>query len=68
MDLEQQNIKLLNEIKRLHNENDNLVKSHRKEVQELNNKYSNISKDYYLLKKKCLELIKENNKLKDGIK
>ena len=65
MDLEQQNIKLLNEIKRLHNENDNLVKSHRKEVQELNNKYSNISKDYYLLKKKCLELIKENNKLKE---
>ena len=54
-------------IKRLHNENDNLVKSHRKELQELNNKYSNISKDYYLLKKKCLELIKENNKLKDGI-
>ena len=67
MDLEQQNIKLLNEIKRLHNENDNLVKSHRKEVQELNNKYSNISKDYYLLKKKCLELIKENNKLKECI-
>ena len=65
MDLEQQNIKLLSEIKRLHNENDNLVKSHRKEVQELNNKYSNISKDYYLLKKKCLELIKENNKLKE---
>ena len=68
MGLKQQNIKLLSEIKRLHNENDNLVKSHRKEVQELNNKYSNISKDYYLLKKKCLELIKENNKLKDGIK
>ena len=67
MDIKQQNIKLLNEIKRLHNENDNLIKSHRKEVQELNNKYSNISKDYYLLKKKCLELIKENNKLKDGI-
>lgn len=67
MDLEQQNIKLLSEIKRLHNENDNLVKSHRKEVQELNNKYSNISKDYYLLKKKCLELIKENNKLKECI-
>lgn len=67
MDLEQQNIKLLNEIKRLHNENDNLVISHKKEVQELNNKYSNISKDYYLLKKKCLELIKENNKLKECI-
>lgn len=65
MDIKQQNIKLLNEIKRLHNENDNLIKSHRKEVQELNNKYSNISKDYYLLKKKCLELIKENNKLKE---
>ena len=55
--------KLIVEINRLNQENDNLIKSHNKEEVRLHNINKNLIKELDKLKKKNLELIRENNKI-----
>ena len=55
--------KLIVEINRLHQENDDLIKSHNKEVGRLNIINKNLIDEIDKLKKKNLELIKENKKI-----
>ena len=55
--------KFIVEINRLHQENDDLIKSHNKEVRRLNNINKNLIKEIDKLKKEKLELIKENKKI-----
>ena len=60
--------KLIIEINRLHQENDELIKSHNKEVRRLNNINKNLIDEIDKLKKKNLELIRENTRLNNKIK
>ena len=55
--------KMVAEINRLHQENDELIKSHNKEVRRLHNISKNLIDEIDKLKKKNLQLIKENNKI-----
>ena len=55
--------KMIAEINRLHQENDDLIKSHNKELQQLHNISKNLIDEIDKLKKKNLQLIKENNKI-----
>ena len=55
--------KLIAEINRLLQENDELIKSHNKEVRRLNNINKNLIDEIDKLKKEKLKLIKENNKI-----
>ena len=55
--------KMIAEINRLNQENDELIKSHNKEVRRLNNINKNLIDEIDKLKKKNLALIKENNKI-----
>ena len=55
--------KMVAEINRLNQENDDLIKSHNKEVRRLHNINKNLIKELDQLKKKNLELIRENNKI-----
>ena len=55
--------KMVAEINRLHQENDDLIKSHNKEVRRLHNISKNLIDEIDKLKKKNLQLIKENNKI-----
>ena len=55
--------KMVTEINRLHQENDDLIKSHNKEEVRLHNINKNLIKELDQLKKKNLALIKENNKI-----
>ena len=55
--------KMVAEINRLNQENDDLIKSHNKEIKRLNNINKNLIKELDQLKKKNLALIKENNKI-----
>ena len=55
--------KMIAEINRLHQENDDLIKSHNKELKRLHNINKNLIKELDQLKKKNLALIKENNKI-----
>ena len=53
--------KMVAEINRLHQENDDLIKSHNKEVRRLHNISKNLIDEIDKLKKKNLQLIKEKN-------
>ena len=55
--------KMVAEINRLHQENDDLIKSHNKETRRLHNINKNLIKEIDKLKKEKLELIKENDKI-----
>ena len=55
--------KMVAEINRLHQENDELIKSHNKEVRQLHNVNKNLIKEIDKLKKEKLELIRENKKI-----
>ena len=55
--------KMVAEINRLNQENDDLIKSHNKEIKRLNNINKNLIKELDQLKKKNLALIKENKKI-----
>ena len=55
--------KLIVEINKLHQENDDLIKSHNKETRRLHNINKNLIKEIDKLKKEKLELIKENKKI-----
>ena len=55
--------KLIVEINRLHQENDELIKSHNKEIRRLHNISKKLTEELDQLKKKNLELIKENKKI-----
>ena len=55
--------KMVAEINRLHQENDDLIKSHNKEVRRLHSINKKLIKEINKLKKKNLQLIKENNKI-----
>ena len=55
--------KMVAEINRLHQENDELIKSHNKEVKRLHNISKNLIEEIDKLKKKNLQLIKENDKI-----
>ena len=55
--------KMVAEINRLHQENDDLIKSHNKEIKRLNNVNKNLVKEIDKLKKEKLELIRENKKI-----
>ena len=55
--------KMVAEINRLNQENDDLIKSHNKELQQLHNISKNLIDEIDKLKKKNLQLIKENNKI-----
>ena len=55
--------KMVAEINRLHQENDDLIKSHNKEVRQLHNVNKNLIDEIDKLKKKNLELIRQNNKI-----
>ena len=55
--------KLIVEINRLHQENDELIKSHNKEVRRLNNINKNLIDEIDKLKKQNLKLITENKKI-----
>ena len=55
--------KMVTEINRLHQENDDLIKSHNKEEVRLHNINKNLMKELDQLKKKNLELIRENKKI-----
>ena len=55
--------KMVAEINRLNQENDELIKSHNKELKRLHNINKNLIKELDQLKKKNLALIKENNKI-----
>ena len=55
--------KMVAEINRLNQENDDLIKSHNKELKRLHNINKNLVQEIDKLKKKNLELIKENKKI-----
>ena len=55
--------KMKAEINGLHQENEDLVKSHNKEVRRLHNISKNLIEEIDKLKKKNLQLIKENDKI-----
>ena len=55
--------KMVTEINRLHQENDDLIKSHNKELKRLHNINKNLIKEIDKLKKEKLELIRQNNKI-----
>ena len=55
--------KMVAEINRLNQENDDLIKSHNKEVKRLNNINKKLTEEIDKLKKEKLKLIKENNKI-----
>ena len=55
--------KMVAKINRLHQENDELIKSHNKEVRRLHNISKNLIEEINKLKKQNLKLIKENNKI-----
>ena len=55
--------KMVAEINRLNQENDDLIKSHNKEVRRLHNINKKLTEEINKLKKKNLQLIKENNKI-----
>ena len=55
--------KMVAEINRLNQENDELIKSHNKEVRRLHNISKNLIEEIDKLKKKNLQLIKENKKI-----
>ena len=55
--------KMVAEINRLHQENDDLIKSHNKEVRRLHNINKKLTEEIDKIKKKNLQLIKENNKI-----
>ena len=60
--------KMIAEINRLHQENDDLIKSHNKEEVRLHNINKNLIDEIDKLKKEKLELIKENTRLNKKIK
>ena len=55
--------KMVAEINRLHQENDDLIKSHNKELKRLHNISKNLTEEIDKLKKEKLELIRENKKI-----
>ena len=55
--------KMVAKINRLHQENDELIKSHNKEVKRLHNINKKLTEEIDKLKKEKLKLIKENNKI-----
>ena len=55
--------KMKAKINGLHQENENLIKSHNKEERRLHNINKNLIDEIDKLKKKNLQLIKENNKI-----
>ena len=55
--------KMVTKINGLHQENDELIKSHNKEVRRLHNINKKLTEEIDKLKKKNLELIRENNKI-----
>ena len=55
--------KMVAEINRLHQENDELIKSHNKEVRRLHNINKKLTEEIDKLKKRNLELIIENNEI-----
>ena len=55
--------KMKAKINGLHQENDDLIKSHNKQIQQLHNISKNLIEEIDKLKKKNLQLIKENNKI-----
>ena len=55
--------KMVAKINRLHQENDDLTKSHNKEERRLHSINKKLIKEIDKLKKKNLQLIKENNKI-----
>ena len=55
--------KMIAKINRLHQENDDLIKSHNKEVRRLHNINKKLTEEIDKLKKEKLKLIKENNKI-----
>ena len=55
--------KMVAEINRLHQENENLIKSHNKELQQLHNVNKNLVEEIDNIKKQNLELITENNEI-----
>ena len=59
--------KMVAEINRLHQENDDLIKSHNKEIKRLNNVNKNLIKEIDKLKEDKLELIKENTRFNKKI-
>ena len=59
--------KMVAEINRINQENDDLIKSHNKEVGRLNNINKNLIKEIDKLKEDKLELIKENTRLNKKI-
>ena len=59
--------KMIAKINGLHQENEDLVKNHNKELQQLHNVNKNLIKEIDKLKKQNLELIRQNNKLNKKI-
>ena len=55
--------KMIAKINRLHQENEDLVKSYNKQIQQLHNISKNLIGEIDKLKKKNLQLIKENKKI-----
>ena len=55
--------KMVAEINKLHQENDDLIKSHNKEERRLHSINKKLIKEIDKLKKEKLKLIKENNKI-----
>ena len=55
--------KMVAKINRLHQENDELIKSHNKEVRRLHNINKKLTEEIDNLKKQNLELITENNEI-----
>ena len=55
--------KMIAEINKLHQENDDLIKSHNKELKRLHSINKNLVKEIDKLKKQNLQLIKENKKI-----
>ena len=55
--------KMVAEINRLHQENDDLIKSHNKEERRLHSINKKLTEEIDKLKKKNLELIRENKKI-----
>ena len=55
--------KMVAKINRLHQENEDLVKSYNKQIQQLHNVNKNLVEEIDNLKKQNLELITENNEI-----
>ena len=55
--------KMIAKINGLHQENEDLVKSYNKQIQQLHNISKNLIEEIDKLKKKNLELIRENKKI-----